>query len=79
MSLKVPKFKEFQVFFLWSSVTHSTCNDPSELMFYTVFITFLLFPVFTVVGNMSMALLEVSVSGNKSINNISLILKAIKP
>ena len=27
MSLKVPKFKEFQVFFLWSSVTHSTCVD----------------------------------------------------
>ena len=24
--LKVPKFKEFQVFFLWSSVTHSTCR-----------------------------------------------------
>ena len=27
MSLKVPKFKEFQVFFLWSIVTVSTCIE----------------------------------------------------
>ena len=27
MSLKVPKFKEFQVFFLWSNVMHSTCIE----------------------------------------------------
>ncbi len=48
------------------NTTVSTCNDPSGLMFYTVSTRFSLFSVFSVIGNMSMALLEVSVSGNKS-------------
>jgi hypothetical protein len=47
---------------------HSICNDPFELMFCTVSTTLSLFPVFSVVGNMSMAILEVSVSGNKSMH-----------
>ena len=36
MSLKVPKCKEFQVFFLWSRVTHSTwLGSPTSNLFNT--------------------------------------------